>query len=216
MPTIAVIAASGRTGRVFVEQALAAGYSVRAGVRGNDVFAPHERLEVIQCDATNRADIERLISGCDIVVSLIGHGRKSPKNLQTIATQHILDAMRAQGIKRVISLTGTGARRAGDTPSYIDRLATFAITTIDPNRVKDGIEHAAVLAASDREWTIVRVLKLTNGKHRGDVRFSLTGPAELLTPRRRVAAAILQIIEDDSYVKQMPIVSGVRVDAQLQ
>lgn len=206
--TIAVIAANGRTGKVFVEAALKAGYIVRAGIVGEAGFPPHKNLQVVGCNALDIDDVKKLLTGSDVAVSLIGHGKNSPARLQTDAVTNIIKAMNMIGIKRLISLTGTGVRFGNDTPSLADRLANIAIGVIDSARVKDGILHAEVLKDSQLDWTIVRVLKLTNGKHEGKVKFSLNGPAEYLTPRRRVAAAILQLIREDGYIRQAPIITG--------
>lgn len=206
--TIAVVAANGRSGRVFVDVALAAGYQVRAGVRGENTLPSHQNLTVVHCDATDESDVHLLLDGADVVVSLIGHGRKSPPHLQTEAMQIIAKVMQELQIKRLISLTGTGVRSAGDTPSVIDKIGTKIISLIDPNRITDGVEHAHFIESTNLDWTIVRVLKLGNGDSTRKVRFSLHGPAELLTPRSRVAHAVLQLIEEDSYIRQLPIIVG--------
>jgi putative NADH-flavin reductase len=206
--TIAVIAANGRSGTVFVLAALAAGHRVRAGIYGQNNLPAHENLTVMSCDATNERDIERLLNGADVVVSLIGHGPKSPSRVQTNAFRVLTEVMSRSDVRRVISLTGTGVRFPGDTPSITDRLANLIIATIDPNRVQDGIEHAKLLQATSLDWTIVRVLKLGDGSHGGQVIFSLHGPAEFMTPRARVATALLQIIESGDYVQQAPIITG--------
>lgn len=206
--TIAVIAANGRSGTVFVRAALDTGYHVRAGIYGQNNLPAHANLTVMSCDATSEHDVERLLNGADIVVSLIGHGPKSPARVQTNAFRVLTEVMVRTGMQRVISLTGTGVRFPGDTPSIIDRLANLFVATIDPNRVQDGIEHAKLLQATSLDWTIVRVLKLGDGSHAGQATFSLRGPAEFMTPRARVAAAILQIIESGDFVRQAPIITG--------
>lgn len=208
MTTVAVIAANGRSGKLFVHAALAAGLKVRAGVHGSHNFAAHDGLHILQCDATNQDDVASLIEGADAVVSLIGHGPSSPPRVQSDAFAVLIAAMEHRGIKRVVSLTGTGVRFPGDKPSIVDRLANSVIALIDPDRVHDGIEHAQLLKASTLDWTIVRVLKLGNGSHKGKVTFSLSGPAELITPRERAAAGIVQILTEGSHVRQAPIITG--------
>jgi len=206
--TIAVIAANGRSGSEFVRIALEQGLDVRAGVKGESHLVPHEHMVVVPCDATNRDEVRALLEGSDAVVSMIGHGRHSPARVQTDAMKVIVDVMHELKITRLVSLTGTGVRFPGDKPSLVDYLANFAIRVIDPNRVQDGIDHARLLEATDLEWTILRVLKLGNGEHKGMVKLTPTGPAELLTPRSRAAAAALQVITDASYVRQAPVISG--------
>lgn len=209
MTRIAVIAADGRSGREFVKRALAAGHEVRAGIYKGSTFPDHERLTLVPCDATRVDEVRTLIDSSDAVVSMIGHGPKSPRRVQTDAMKVVVEVMHELGATRLVSLTGTGVRFPGDKPNLLDRMANLFISTVDPNRVQDGIEHARYLESTDLRWTILRVLKLGNGEHEGRVRFSLTGPAESLTPRTRAAQAALQVIEDDSFICQAPIITGV-------
>lgn len=205
---ISVLAANGKSGKACVRALLDAGYIVRAGVRGSHDYISSERLDVIECDALKSEEVDQLVDGCDAVVSMIGHIPGSPPRLQTEAISNVLAAMRRHGVTRLISLTGTGVRFDGDRPSIVDRLANVAIKLIDPNRIRDGIEHAEALKRSQLDWTMIRVLKLSNGKHEGGVTFSLTGPAEFITPRRRVAAATVQLLKENNYIRQAPIITG--------
>ena len=208
MTTLAVIAANGRAGRAFVLKALDAGYEVRAGYHAANNLPSHERMTAISCDATNEEDVRTLLSGADVVVSLIGHVKQSPPNIQTDSMKVIAKVMNDIGINRIISLTGTGVRFPGDTPSIIDRLLNIAIKYIDPARIKDGIRHVEYLQSTNLDWTILRVLKLINSAEQKPVYLSPAGPAELLTSRDRVASAILKIIEEGGYIKSAPIVVG--------
>lgn len=203
---IAVVAANGRSGRCFVEAALAAGHEIRGGVYQSTFDLSHPHLSIIQCDATQQTDVENLITGCDVVVSFIGHVKKSPPRVQTQSIQVIVTAMKQKGIKRIVSLTGTGVRFPGDTIPFIDRIMNFVITVIDPDRVNDGIAHAEVLKASELEWTILRVLKLQNARPTEFVP-KAHGVTKLFVGREEVAKAALQVIEDHSFVREAPILS---------
>jgi putative NADH-flavin reductase len=205
---IAVIAANGRSGQTFVKAALDAGHQVIAGVYRQNDFIDSRNLVVKKCDATNKLDVANLVSGCDAVVCLIGHGRRSPPRVQSEAISNIISVMNQKKIKRLISLTGTGVRFDNDRPNLIDKILNFSIKLIDSERIKDGIEHAEILKKSNLDWTLIRVLKLTNGSHKGTVLFSRVGPAETFTPRSRVASAILDVAEDSKFIKEAPIIIG--------
>lgn len=206
MKKIAVIAASGRTGKVFVSDALLAGHTVYAGVYGDTLFEPHDRLTVMKVDATSSTDVNRLLANADVVVSFIGHGRRSPPDLQAHAMKVVLRSMEQYEIRRIISLTGTGVRREGDSYGPVDWLLNQIIAKVDPKRITDGIAHAEVLRLSKADWTILRVLKLTNGRLR---RFSLSsgGPSKILTSRSEVSRAALDVIEGNVYIRKLPVIS---------
>lgn len=202
---IAVVAANSRSGKAFVELALQQGHSVRAGVYHTNTLAPHKNLSVLTCDATSQDDLENLLDGQDAVVSFIGHVKNSPATVQTDAIKAIVRAMKKLGMRRIISLTGTGVRLPGDRITFLDRILNASISLIDPNRVNDGKLHAKVLQESNLDWTIIRVLKLQNTKPKT---FSLKshGPTKLYVSRQDVARAALQVIEEQSFVKQAPII----------
>lgn len=207
---VAVIGANGRSGKQFVNAALAAGIKVRAGVRGPHDLEEHTDMTIVACDALSKREITNLIKGSDAVVSLIGHGPGVSATVQKTATEYTLAAMKEHGIKRFVSLTGTGVRMPGDRPGLMDRIGNWVITQVDPERVRDGIAHAHVMMQSDRDWTLLRVLKLTNGKHSGAVELAANVPSELFTPRARVAAAIVQLLQTDDFIRQAPVVRGAR------
>ena len=201
---IAVIGASGRSGREFVNKALIAGYHVRAGVFSTRI-PDAKNLEIVSCNATDVNQMQQLISGCDAVVSFIGHVKGSPKSVQTNAIKNAIEAMKKENIKRIVSLTGTGVRLPGDTPSLIDKILNTAVTITDPDRVTDGIMHAKALRESGLDWTIIRVLRLQNTKPKPFI-LRLRGPAKLITSRLEVADAVLMALADPNMVKQAPII----------
>ena len=126
--------------------------------------------------------------------------------------RHVVTAMRRHNITRLISLTGTGVRYDGDRPSLVDRIANAIIARIDPERIADGKAHAEYLAKTQLDWTIIRVLKLAPSfiAARTSVRLDLAGPAELLTSRRTVAHAVVQLLEAsterEQFLRQAPII----------
>ena len=207
---IAVIGANGKTGKVFVKAALENGHVIRAGMfRSQYKFPRNRNLTMVSCDATMRRDLQELIGDSEIVVSFIGHTAHSPHRVQTNATTQIIQGMSQLHIRRFISLTGTGARIAGDIPSWWDTLANKLVYFFDPERVNDGIAHIKVLQQNTDtiDWTVIRVLKLTN---RSCQPYSITlhGPGQLFTSRCTVSKAVLQLINEQStYIHQAPVIS---------
>lgn len=202
---IAVIAANGRAGQAFVKASLAGGYKVRAGVHSQNNLPASAGLEIIKCDATSSTDIKKLVSGCDAVVSLIGHTKNSTANVQTDAIQRLTQVLLATGPKRIISLTGTGVRFEGDKITLIDRFLNLGVSVVDPKRVNDGKAAAEILKNSELEWTIIRVLKLQNLEPK-PFKLSQTGPTKPFVGRQEVAQAILEVIKSNSFIKQAPII----------
>jgi nucleoside-diphosphate-sugar epimerase len=210
---IAVIGAGGRTGVEFVQTALAAGHEVNAGIHSKNPFKHHHHLNVIRCDSTSIDDVRRLLRDQDAVVSLIGHVQGSPINLQTQTIDTVIDVMNEYGIKRLISLTGTGVRFGGDEIPFIDRLMNAGISFIDPIRVKDGNEHADHIKKTNLDWSILRVLKLQNIPTKP---YTLTkhGPTKIFVGRKEVAKAILEMLELKRFFQKAPMLSHVKTTPQ--
>ncbi len=160
---------------------------------------------MVHCDATSASDINKLIAGQDAVVSLLGHRRGSVADVQTQAMRLLVTAMTEQGIKRIVSLTGTGVRFAGDKVRQIDYPTTWLLNLVDPKRMSDGANHVAVLQASPFDWTVLRVFKLTNGSQKA-FRLSAQGPVALTSSRKTVAAALETVLSDASFIQQAPMI----------
>jgi putative NADH-flavin reductase len=203
---IAVIAANGRTGRAFVRAALLSGHTIRAGIHGKNTLKPHENLITMQCDATDPDDLTALLEGAQAVASFIGHTKNSPRYVQSDAMRELLKVGEEMGILRIISLTGTGVRMPGDKITLIDRILNLSISVIDPARVRDGILHANILKSSGADWTIIRVLKLQNTPPR-PFRLLAHGPTKVYVSRQDVAEAALDVIENHTFVREMPILA---------
>lgn len=204
---IAVVAANGRSGRAFVEAALAAGHMVRAGVRtpANATFTPHALLTVVKCDATVQEDVSALIKDQDAVVSMIGHVRGSAADVHIRAITCVIQAMGEQGVTRLVSLTGTGVRFAGDEVTLVDRFLNKVIELTGLSFCKDGIQHVEYIKQSELDWTIIRALLLTNNEA-APFQLKEHGPAKLFVSREEVALAALQVLEKHTYIKQAPII----------
>lgn len=213
MKKLAVFGASGKSGEQFVEQALEAGYSIKALARNpKKIKVKSLGVEIIQGDVLNPEDVSKTISNTDMVVSLFGHVKGSPEGLQTKGTQHIIEAMKAEGIKQIISLSGGGLPfPEKDQPKFPDKMISFIMKIAVPKILNDAIDHAEVLKHSDRDWIIVRGPRLTDEPKKGDYRVGWVGVnASTKIGRGDLADFILKLCNNESfakYSKQMPFVS---------
>jgi putative NADH-flavin reductase len=88
---LAIFGATGSTGKLLVEQALAAGHEVVVLLRDPAKFTTvHERLTMVSGDITNPATVERVVAGADAVVSALGPRADTKGKLITQGTQNIL------------------------------------------------------------------------------------------------------------------------------
>jgi putative NADH-flavin reductase len=206
---LAVFGASGRTGRPLVQQALDAGHDVIALVRTPSTFpVKHERLTVVQGDAMNAADVDKVVQGADAVLSVLGQSKNSPKNLQTVAIKNIIAAMEKYGITRLVSLTGAGVDAPQDKPKFINHVIKFALKTLQGAVLADAEQHLQVLQASNLDWVVVRGPMLTEGSYTGKYRVGWVGVnTGTRISRADVADFMLKQVTDNSFIHQAPMIS---------
>ena len=205
---IAVLGATGRAGRLIVEEALARGWEVRALARDPaKVTTKHERLAVVKGEATNAADVAEVAAGCDAIVSALGIVKGGPTDVCSAGTKNALAAMKQHGIRRYVVVGGAGAKAPGEDKPLSGKLINAAMKAFMGDIVKDKERELEVLAASDIDWTVLRAPMLQDGA-KVPVRFGERGPPGMKLPYPALAAGIVDEVETKRYVRKAPYVSA--------
>ncbi|MGW5140622.1 NAD(P)-dependent oxidoreductase [Nocardia beijingensis] len=179
MAAIAVLGASGRTGCMVVDRALARGHHVTAIVRAAATPAFAHAATVVTADPCVPGALTGLFDEHDAVISALGAAGRGPTTVYSAATAEIIAAMRPGGRVLVISSAavevpadaGTGAR----VLAAVLRAAMRHVYS-DMARMED------LLAGSDLRWTAVRPSRLTDAPASGGPRVS-PGAISKLGPR---------------------------------
>lgn len=163
---IALFGATGRVGRYIVKMALRGGHEVKALVRTPDLDA-HPNLEVIVGNVRNAEDIRRTIEGAHAVISAIGTDRTTTLS---DATPLIIQAMEAEGVRRIITIGTAGILDSRLSPGLLryqggdsKRQLTFA--------AEEHEKAFKALEKSELNWTIVCPTYLPDGEPKGYFRF---------------------------------------------
>ncbi len=202
---LTIFGATGRTGRPLVAQALARGHHVVAFARdAASIDVSHDRLDVVEGDAYTGAGVREAVEGSDAVVSVLGQTASGPDDLLTVAGDHILAAMRETDTHRLVTLVGAGVRTETDSPSLAGRVMGAALKLLSGEVLADAETHVDHVRATDLDWTVVRVPRLTtdagSGTYEaGDVTLGFAGIA-----REDVSTFLLDCLEDDLYVHDLP------------
>lgn len=211
MAKIVVFGATGQTGIPLVQQALDAGHEVVAFVRTpSKMPMQHERLTLVQGDVLNAADVEKAITpDVDAVVSVLAPTKNGPREVLSQGAAHIIAAMEAAGVARLIYMTGAGVTQPEDQPGLFDKFIKFMLKAT----AGDVLEHSEMavqrVQASDLAWTVVRGPMLTNGPHTGRVRVGwLGGDVGARLARADAADFMLGEIEKRKWVRQAPVLSN--------
>jgi len=217
---IAVFGATGRTGHPFVEQAVERGHDVVAFVRDATGLAPtlqnDDRVSIVEGDAYTGESVERAIAGdgdpVDAVVSVLAQGSDGPGDLLTEAGRHVLSAMDQHGVERFVTLVGAGVREDGESVSFGGRMMGALLKLLARSVLEDAQDQVELLKASDTRWTAVRGPRLTEDAHTGEFRHgtNLTLGMRDTAARANVAEFILDCLENDLYVHEMPKIADTR------
>jgi putative NADH-flavin reductase len=167
-------------------------------------------LNILQGDVLNKEDVMRTVEGTDMVMSLFGHVKGSPKWLQTHGTENIIEAMKIHGLDRIVSLSGGGLPfKEKDQPKFPDKMIRFIMKVAVPKVLDDALRHAEVLKASGLNWTIVRGPRLTEEPEKGEYRVGWVGVnASTKIGRADLADFLIKLVkEEEQFQKEMPFVS---------
>ncbi len=208
--TITILGASGRTGKELLREALERDIQVQALVRDPKKLEDYkDKVQLMQGDVLNYRAVQHVVAGSDAVISVLGHTKGSPKDLQLKALLHTLRAMHEHRVKRLIILTGSGVYTKEDKPPILVKLLNFVVKKVYKARVTDAQKLLPVLRASQTDWTVVRVNLLTD-QDTSSYHVGLLGDKELKlrTSRKAVASFILDELESKTYVHKLPVVTN--------
>jgi putative NADH-flavin reductase len=206
---VVVFGAGGRTGRLVVREALNSGHEVAAFVRTPaKVEIEHPKLALVQGDVRDAGRVMVAVEGAAAVLSVLGPTSNRPEYQVSQGMQHIVSAMQAHGVERLIISAGAGVRMPEDEPGLPDRLVAGLLKLTSRHVYDDMVRTVAVVRASGLAWTVVRVPRLTGGPKAGQVRAGYVGRgAGIRLSRADLASFMVQQLTDDTYLHQAPVIS---------
>ena len=205
---ILIVGASKGIGLEAVRQALASGHDVRALARSaEDISVADPKLAKIRGDALNKEDVEAALTGVDAVVLTLGIGLSElfkPVNLFSTATRVLIDAMKAQGVNRLVCVTGFGA---GDSQVSISPLQRIPFNIVFGRAYEDKSRQEKLIKESSLDWTIVRPGVLMNGPKTGRYKI-LRKSSEWrngIVSRANVADFLVREIDEANCLHETPV-----------
>ena len=157
---LCVFGASGPVGRAVVDQALGAGHAVTAVTRRPQDFglaAP--QLRVAGGDVADLAQVEAALKHAQVVISATGvKPSRGPIGTYSVGTRNTLEAMRALGVRRIVSVSSKNLAEEGARGEPL--LFRFGLApllhAVNRTLYEDMGRMERLLRDSDRDWTIVR------------------------------------------------------------
>lgn len=206
---ILVLGATGGTGRLIVRQAIERGQDVVALVRSPERARGLEGARLVIGDARDEAVLRGALAGRDAVVSALGTPASPFREvtLLSTATRALVAAMKAEGVARLVLITGIGAGdSAGHGGFLFDRLIFPLLLRhvyADKNR------QEAVLRESGLDWVIARPAILNDKPGRGAVRAltDLSGFHGGSVSREDVARFALDQLRAETWLHRAPLIA---------
>lgn len=207
---LAVFGATGMTGGLVVQQALAQGHEVVVLVRDpSRMTLSHPRLTVIAGNPTLMRDIERCVWRTDAVIHCLGIGGKGdgrPNTLISESVRVVLAAMWIHGVPRIVCMSNVGAGDSGTWFANRIVIPLFLRWLLPIIEDKNRMELA--LRVSNVDWVSVRLPNIVQGPDK-PLRVSTDGRGIGLSITAESAARfLLQQVSSDEYLRQTPSVSN--------
>lgn len=206
---IIIFGATGSTGRLLVDQALAAGHRVTAFVRDPArLSTKHPQLRVAVGDVMQPESVEVALTGHDAVLCVLGvlsqtkaDSKRSQRSVAVCSTgtSHILAAMAKCGTRRLVVLTAANVGESRRTGRFG---AAFVVRLVMGDIMDDKEKQEALVKASATDWTIVRPVKLTAKPASGRVKSGDDLPWSLLSTisQADVAEFMIATLSNDATI----------------
>jgi putative NADH-flavin reductase len=154
---------------------------------------------VLDQEATSRC-----IQGSAAVICVLGSG-VGTEPVEAQGTQRVLEAMKSNGVRRLIAVTSLGV---GDSREQVSAQFRQAMDTVLQPIIAAKTEQERLIQASGLDWTIVRPGGLGDGPRTGDYRCG-TEPTLMagLVSRADVADFVLRHLSDTTYLHRCPAVT---------
>jgi len=208
---ITLFGATGGTGKQLVELALAAGYQVVAYVRNpSKISTKHENLTIVQGELADQAMIEGAVNGADAVISVLGPRGGSKNKPITRGMQNIIEAMKKQGVHRLVISSTLSVKDLNDLPGFKAKALVNLVRLTMHAAYEEIASVAETVRKSDLDWTIVRLTMLNNNPKSGKVRVGYLGKGEvgLRISRADLAEFMLKQVQETKYHRASPVISN--------
>ncbi len=213
---ILLLGATGRTGKLVLKKALEIGYEVSCLTRNPERIEKQNGLTVFEGNPNDEADLEKAISDCNAIISVLNISRKSdfpwsslrtPKKYMSDVMKLLVPMAEKRNLRRISICSAWGV---SDTKSDIPRWFKWFI---DKSNIgiayQDHERQEKVVKESKLNWTIVRPVGLTNSKKRENIKetFGNKPKPNLMISRQSLADYLVGSLKREDLVKQEIVIS---------
>lgn len=164
---IAVVGATGATGRRAVKHALAQGHLVTAVARHPERLTSADRLSIVRGDVLSPGGLTGALDGVEAVISCIGPEKNlSPGTLMSVGVTNILAECKRANVRRFVMQSGIGLSD-GHELSCLSRFVVRVSGRVFTAAVSDKALAERLTQKMNLEWVIVRPVALQDKPAKG-------------------------------------------------
>jgi putative NADH-flavin reductase len=201
---VLIVGATGGLGMEMLRRAPERGHEATALARDpSTVQGQDERLRAVRGDVLDPASVESAVRGQDAVLSALGTPNpRKPSTLLSEGTKNLVDAMKRNGVERLVCVTILGT---GDSGRRHGRLfyKLFVLGYFVKPMLEDKERQEVVIRQSGLEWTIVRPPRYTDEPESGNYRVITDSGGRIgKIGRKDLAGFMLVQLDDTSHVRR--------------
>jgi nucleoside-diphosphate-sugar epimerase len=203
---IAVVGGAGKSGKFVVRELINKNIPFRLLLRN----ATSNNLpggQVVQGDIRDPAAVRRVCQGCTAIISTLGQAKGEPPVFSQ-ATRNVLNAIQILHIKRYILTTGLNVDTPLDNKGPITQAGTSWMKKNYPETTADKQLEYEVLAASNVDWTLVRLPLIGFTGNSDAIAVSLEDCPGNGIHGLDLARFLIRQIDDVTYVRQAPFLAN--------
>uniref|UniRef100_UPI003101236A NAD(P)-dependent oxidoreductase n=1 Tax=Neorhizobium sp. EC2-8 TaxID=3129230 RepID=UPI003101236A len=208
-PKTLILGATGPTGRHILSQAVSRGYDVTVLVRSPEKAADMKGAKIVVGDARDEKALRQVVKGRDAMISALGTPASPFREVTVLstATRALTAAMKAEGVSRLVAITGIGAGDSAGHGGFLFDKLIFPLLLRKVYADKDRQE--AIIKGSHLDWTIVRPSVLNNKPGRTAIQ-TLTDLNQFRggsISRENVATFVLDQVTTDRWLHKSPLIT---------
>jgi uncharacterized protein YbjT (DUF2867 family) len=214
---VIVFGSSGGTGMATMRALVAAGHDVTAFARDPTKLPSSPAIRPVRGDVMNAAEVAVAVPGHDLAIVSLGNSqnpfammfgarRTTPANVCEAGTRHIVAAMQAAGMARLLVVSAFGI---GDTKARLPFAFKLFYRTVLREHMADKEKQEELVKSSGLDWTLVQPVGLTDGPCTNNWLADTQGVIrKQQMSRADVAAFLVSLVASTAYSRATVALSG--------
>ena len=208
---LTLIGATGGIGSEVLRLAQSGDHEVTALVRRPEALANLTVARTVVGDIGDAAAVSEAVAGSEAVLWTVGATRNTADQVPIFeaGARVLVEAMRSQGVRRLVALSGAAIGIPGESKPLAGRLMSAIVRVAARSVYLAKLREYEIFSGSDLDWTLVRPPRVVEGPPTGLVVIGDRLASAQVT-QGDVADAMLRLLLDPASVRTAPFVSTPR------